>query len=296
MSGMTVPATIAASRPVSRPRRKETDWFLVGLWISLVLLAVLWIAPFFLIVLTSLKSEADIFGAGIFGLPKTLTAANYVQAWQKGNFSGAFVNSLLITVIKVPLGLLISAGGAYALAQMRLRGRETLFTLFLFGTMVPFQVLLAPLFALVHGLGLINTYVGVILPYIAFGVPYQIFVLRSFFRNVPKELSEAAMLDGASHLTIFLRIFLPISLPALAALVILDFVATWNEFAMALVILQDSGKWTLPLGLMGFQGQFASAYGQLTAAITMTVFPACIVYLIFQRYFVGGLTAGAVKE
>lgn len=113
---------------------------------------------------------------------------------------------------------------------------------------------------------------------------------------MPKELSEAARIDGASHFTIFRRIFLPVSLPALSALFILDFVATWNEFAMALVILQDPQKWTLPLGLMAFQSQFQRDYGQLNAAIVMTVLPAAIVYLMFQRYFVAGLTTGAVKE
>ena len=166
----------------------------------------------------------------------------------------------------------------------------------LLGTMIPFQVLLAPLFTMVNRLGLIDTYAGIILPYIAFGVPYQVFVLYGFFRQLPKEMSEAARIDGASHVVIFFRLFLPLSLPALSALVILDFVSTWNEFAMALVLLQDSSKWTLPLGLMAFQGQFSAAYGPLNAAIIMTILPATIVYLIFQRFFVGGLTLGAVKE
>jgi len=285
----------ATARPRRSPRR-QPDWFLLGLWIALVLVALVWIAPFVFILFTSFKSENEIYGSGVYALPQHLGLANYRSAWARGHFDTTFVNSVLITVVKVPLGLLISAAAAYALAQIRLRGRELIFMLILVGTMIPFQVLLAPLFSLVNRLGLINSYVGVILPYIAFGVPYQVFVLRGFFRQVPRELTEAAMLDGASHLTIFCRIFLPISLPALAALLILDFVSTWNEFAMALVILQDSGRWTLPLGLMSFQGQFASAYGPLNAAIVMTVLPAAIVYLIFQRYFVSGLTAGAVKE
>ena len=281
---------------MSRRPRRPPDWFLVGLWIVLVAFALLWVAPFVFILLTSLKTEAEIYGSTVFALPKTAAWSNYAHAWGRGNFAATFLNSVIITCIKVPLGLLVSAMAAYALAQMQIRGRNAIFLVILFGTMIPFQVLLAPLFSLVNSLGLINSYVGVILPYIAFGVPYQVFVLRGFFRHVPKELTEAALLDGASHVTIFWRIFLPLSLPALAALVILDFVATWNEFAMALVILQDSGKWTLPLGLMSFQGQFASAYGQLNAAIMMTVLPAVIVYLIFQRYFISGLTAGAVKE
>ncbi|TLU72240.1 carbohydrate ABC transporter permease [Lichenicoccus roseus] len=275
---------------------KRPDWFLVALWTILVIAAALWVAPFVFILLTSLKTEAEIYATTVFALPAHPAWSNYAQAWGRGNFAATFLNSVIITCIKVPLGLLLSAMAAYALAQMRIPGRNTVFLAILFGTMIPFQVLLAPLFSLVNSLGLINTYVGVILPYIAFGVPYQVFVLRGFFRHVPKEMTEAALLDGANHLTIFWRIFLPLSLPALAALVILDFVATWNEFAMALVILQDSGRWTLPLGLMSFQGQFASAYGQLNAAIVMTVLPAAIVYLIFQRYFIGGLTAGAVKE
>jgi raffinose/stachyose/melibiose transport system permease protein len=206
------------------------------------------------------------------------------------------VDSAIITFVKVPLGLLISAMAAYALSRIKLFGGRVAFLLIVFGTMIPFQVMLAPLFTLVNSLGLINTYVGVILPYLAFGVPYQVFILHSFFKDVPKELSEAALIDGASHFTTFRRIFLPIALPVLAALLILDFVATWNEFAMALVILQDNSMWTLPLGLMSFQSQFSNDYGQLNAAIVMTVLPATIVYLIFQRYFISGLTSGAVKE
>lgn len=276
--------------------KRPVDWFLVALWAALVVVAVIWIAPFLFIVFTSLKSEADIYGGSVFAPPAHPAWSNYARAWQRGNFSTTLVNSVVITAIKVPLGILVSAGLAYALSQTKLRGRDTIFLVLLCGTMIPFQVLLAPLFTLVNGLGLTNTYLGAILPYIAFGIPYQVFVLRGFFRAIPGEMREAALVDGATPLAIFARIYLPLAAPALAALVILDFVATWNEFAMALVILQDQSRWTLPLGLMGFQGQFASAYGPLNAAIVMTVIPAILVYLIFQRYFVSGLMAGAVKE
>ena len=277
-------------------RRPPRDWVLVGLWISLVLLAVLWLAPFVFMVFTALKSDADINATAAYAPPTGLDWGNFTDAWVRGNFSTTLKNSVLITVVKVPLGILVSAMSAYALAQIRFRGNRLLFLLILLGTMIPFQVLLAPLFTMVNRLGLIDTYAGIILPYIAFGVPYQVFVLYGFFRQLPKEMSEAARIDGASHVVIFFRLFLPLSLPALSALVILDFVSTWNEFAMALVLLQDSSKWTLPLGLMAFQGQFSAAYGPLNAAIIMTILPATLVYLIFQRFFVGGLTLGAVKE
>jgi raffinose/stachyose/melibiose transport system permease protein len=279
-----------------QPGLDRIDPILVILWLILIAVAVTWIAPFVFIVFTSFKANSTVMGSSAFAPPTSLEWSNYFGAWARGRFSTTVFNSAVITIIKVPLGLFISAMAAYALSRIRLPAGRAIFLLVLFGTMLPFQVMLAPLFTLVNSFGLINTKVGVILPYLAFGVPYQVFILYGFFSEVPKELSEAALVDGASHFTIFRRIFLPISLPVLAALLILDFVATWNEFAMALVILQDNSTWTLPLGLMSFQSQFQSDYGQLNAAIVMTVLPATIVYLIFQRYFVSGLTSGAIKE
>ncbi|WP_455296907.1 carbohydrate ABC transporter permease [Brucella pituitosa] len=277
------------------PSKIQRDPVLIGLWISLFLIAIIWVAPFVFIVFTSLKTPAAVTSTGAFMPPVKWAWGNYSSAWNRGSFASSFFNSVIITAIKVPIGLLISAMAAYALAKIKLRFNKLLLLIVVFGTMIPFQVMLAPLFTLVNSFGLIDTYIGVILPYIAFGVPYQVFILHGFFKGIPKELSEAALIDGASHFTIFRRIFLPVCLPVLAALFILDFVSTWNEFAMALVLLQDQGMWTLPLGLMSFQGQFSSDYGQLNAAIVMTVLPATIVYLIFQRYFVSGLTSGAVK-
>ena len=279
----------------TKPLRLKRDPILIGLWIALILVAMIWVAPFVFIVFTSLKTPAAVTSTGAFMPPTELAFQNYADAWSRGNFASSFFNSVIITVIKVPLGLALSAMAAYALAKIKLKISKALLLLVVFGTMIPFQVMLAPLFTLVNSFGLIDTYPGVILPYIAFGVPYQVFILHGFFKGIPKELSEAALIDGATHFTIFRRIFLPVCLPVLAALLILDFVSTWNEFAMALVLLQDQHMWTLPLGLMSFQGQFSSNYGQLNAAIVMTVLPATIVYLMFQRYFVSGLTSGAVK-
>jgi raffinose/stachyose/melibiose transport system permease protein len=280
---------------VSAAAAMRRDPVLIGLWIALVIVAVIWIAPFVFILFTSLKTSGEVMGSGAFSPPLALETANYAEAWRRGRFDTTFFNSTVITLVKVPLGLIVSALAAYALAQMRVWWERAILLAITFGTMIPFQVMLAPIFTVVNGFGLIDTYPGVILPYIAFGVPYQVFILFGFFRAVPRELAEAALIDGAGHFAIFTRIFLPVSVPVLVALLILDFVATWNEFAMALVLLQDRNMWTLPLGLMSFQGQFSNDYGQLNASIVMTVLPAIIVYLIFQRYFVSGLTSGAVK-
>lgn len=285
----------AATAPFRQMGSDRVDPLLVTLWIVLIILALIWIAPAIFIVSTSLKSTQDVMGGSAFAPPTEFYWQNYASAWERGRFSTTFVNSVIVTFVKVPIGLAFSAMAAYALSRVRLPYGKGLLALFVFGTMLPFQVMLAPLFSVINGIGAINTFIGLWLPYIAFGVPYQVFILHGFFKEVPEELSEAAIVDGASHFTIFREVFLPISLPVLAALFILDFVATWNEFAMALVILLNNKNWTLPLALMGFQGEFGSDYGPLNAAIVTTVVPAVVVYLIFQRYFVGGLTAGAVK-
>jgi raffinose/stachyose/melibiose transport system permease protein len=276
-------------------RLRRTDPVLIGLWISLVLVAVLWIAPFVGITLTAFKTRPDLIRTGSFGLPTELAWQNFEVAWRRANLSTTAANSAIITITKVPIGLFVSSLAAYALSRMRFRWQKGLFLLFALGTMIPVQVALGPLFRLVLSFGLLNQYMGILLPYIAFGVPYQIFILRGFFRGIPSELDEAARMDGASHFAVYRRIILPLSTPVLAALFILDFVATWNEFPIALVILQRQEAWTIPLSLQAFQGQFGNNYTEMNAAVVMSILPVIIVYMLFQRYFVSGLVSGAVK-
>jgi raffinose/stachyose/melibiose transport system permease protein len=276
-------------------RLRKADPVMVGLWIALVIVSILWIAPFVFITLTAFKTRPDLIRTGSFGLPTTLAWENFASAWDRANLSTTAFNSALITFTKVPIGLFISTLAAYALSRMQFRWQQTLFLLFALGTMIPVQVALGPLFRLVLSMGLLNKYVGILLPYIAFGVPYQIFIMRGFFKNIPRELDEAARMDGASHFGVYLRIILPLATPVLAALFILDFVATWNEFPIALVILQRQEAWTIPLSLQAFQGQFGNNYTEMNAAIVMAILPVIIVYMLFQRYFVSGLVSGAVK-
>ena len=276
-------------------RLRKADPVIVGLWIALVIVALLWVAPFIFILLTAFKTRPDLLRTGAFGLPTSLAWENFATAWDRANLSVTALNSAVITFTKVPIGLFISALAAYALTRLRFRWQKGLFLLIAVGTMIPVQVALGPLFRLVLNLGLLNQYLGILFPYIAFGVPYQIFILRGFFASIPRELDEAAYMDGASHFDVFLRIILPVSTPALAALFILDFVATWNEFPMALVILQRQEAWTVPLSLQAFQGQFGNNYTEMNAAIVMAILPVIIDYMLFQRYFVSGLVAGAVK-
>jgi len=278
-----------------RARIAQSDPVKVALWITLLVVSLIWIAPVLFIFLTALKTRPDLIATGTFGLPTEIAWQNFPDAWEEANLSTTMVNSLIISFLKVPLGIFVSSLAAFALTRLRVPLGRVFLAVIIMGAMIPVQVALAPLFRLILGLGLLNQYVGILLPYIAFGVPFQVFLLTAFFKSVPRELDEAARIDGASSWGIYWRVIIPLSLPALAALFVLDFVATWNEFGIALVILQRQDMWTVPLSLQAFTGQFGNNYTELNAAIFMSIIPVIIVYLLLQRYFVAGLTTGAVK-
>ena len=278
-----------------RQRIARSDPVKVVLWITLLGIAIVWVTPVFFILLTALKSKPDLISTGAFGLPSEIAWENFTKAWDRGDLGTTIRNSVIISLIKVPLGIFISSLAAFALTRLRVPWGKAILAVIVMGAMIPVQVALAPLFRLVLDLGLINQYAGILLPYIAFGVPFQVFLMTAYFKGIPRELDEAARMDGASAWGIYWRVILPLSLPVLAALFVLDFVATWNEFAMALVILQRQDMWTVPLSLQNFKGQFGNNYVEMNAAIFMSIIPVMVVYLLLQRYFVSGLTAGAVK-
>ena len=276
-------------------RRRPRDWPGIALWIALVISSIAWALPFFFMVLTSLKSKADVTRSASWALPHTWMWSNYTDAIDTGNLWVTAGNSLLIAVVKVPLGLLLAAATAFALGRLRFHRHKVVLAVFAIGSMVPIQVGLGSLFSTMLRLNLLDSRIGLILPYLAFGIPYQVFMLYGFFRAIPDEIEESARMDGASTFRVFWQICLPLARPALAALFILDFVATWNEYAMATTLLQSQTNWTIPLAVQGFSSQHSTDYGQLNAFIIMSAVPVLIVYLMFQRYFVQGAFAGAVK-
>jgi raffinose/stachyose/melibiose transport system permease protein len=266
------------------------------LLIFLSLMALVWLVPFVTIVVTSVRSQGDLISNGIFALPKEIVWANFWRAWNIGHFSIYFRNSLVLILIKVPLGILIASLAAYPLAKMRFRFDSTIFTLFLVGLAIPVHVTLTPLLVMLKQLGIAGHLSALLPPYVVFGLPFQIFVMRGFFRTIPSELLEAARLDGASEFGVFWRIMLPLSLPSLAALFIIDALATWNELLIALVLISADAWRTVPVGLLHFQGQFSSRYTELMAGVLISILPILFIYVFLQRYMVSGLTAGAIKE
>ena len=260
---------------------------------ALVFVALLWFTPVFTLILTALKDAGDFAVNGAFSLPKSIRWANFGEAWETG-VKNYFWNSVIVTCFKVPAGIVLESMAAFALTHMHFKWADRVFTYILVGLIVPMQMTLVPLTLLMNALNLIDTLAGLTILYIGFGVPFGVLVMRGFFRTVPTAIIEAARIDGCSWFRIFYRIALPLALPAVVSLCILDGVATWNEFILAQIFLRSDENRTLPLGLVQFYTQFSTQYNQLAAAVLISVVPVVLVFLFFQRYFVAGM-GGAVK-
>lgn len=287
-----VPEVQVGEEPQLRPPKGKGG---IPLTIVLAVVAIVWIAPLALLVITSIRPLADFVANGPLSWPKEFTWGNFTDAWGIGNFSSTYRNSLILALLKVPLNVFLSAMLAFALSKLRIRfARIIMFSVFL-GLTIPIYITLVPNFILLRSVGMTDSLVGLTGPYLAFGIPFGVLVLQSFFRQVPDEIIEAAKIDGAGNWRIFLTIMLPLSTPALVTVAILDGVATWNELLMALIFLSSEESKTVPVGLLNFQGQFANNNTGLAAGILIAVVPIIIAYLLLQRWIVGGLTAGATK-
>jgi len=277
------------SRNPLRPGKSKTVIFFA----ALILATLLWLAPVITLILTALKDAGDFAVNGAFSLPKFIRWANFSEAWETG-VKNYFWNSVIVTGFKVPIGIVLESMAAFALSHMHFKWADRVFTYILIGLIVPTQMTLVPLTLLMNALNLIDTLTGLTILYIGFGVPFGVLVMRGFFRTLPVAIIEAARIDGCSWFKIFYRIALPLALPAVVSLCILDGVATWNEFILAQIFLRSDELRTLPLGLVQFSTQFSTQYDQLAAAVLISVAPIVLVFLFFQRYFVAGM-GGAVK-
>ena len=277
--------------PAGRPKPKGG----VTATVILSIAAVIWISPLVLLLITSVRPLADFIASGPLTWPNEVTWANFTEAWNIGNFATTYRNSAILLALKVPIGVLLSAMLAFALSKLRIRFRRTIMFAVFLGLTIPIYITIVPVFIMLRSMGITDNLLGLVGPYLAFGIPFQVLVLQSFFRQLPDELIEAAKIDGASEWRIFFRLILPLSLPALVTVAILDAVATWNEFLFALIVLNSDASKTIPVGLLNFQGQFANNNTGLAAGILIAVVPILLAYVVLQRWIVGGLTAGATK-
>lgn len=264
----------------------------VLLYAALTVTALLWLAPLFWTVSTSFKPEADIL-TSVALIPEHPTLEHYARVIQKAQVGRWFLNSAIVTLITTSLVLAVDAMAGYAFARIQFPGRNVLFVLVISTMMVPQQVLLVPLYVLLVKLGLLNTYAGLAFPRV--GLALGVFLLRQFFMGLPKELDEAARLDGCSRWGMFWRISLPLARPAMAALAIFTFLGSWNDFLWPLVATTKERMFTLTVGLANFAGTFQTEYGALMAAACMASLPMLVVFLLLQRQFVQGITLTGIK-
>lgn len=278
----------------TRSLAAQRAWGYVPRYIISVIVALLVLIPLVTAALGGFKTSGELQNHP-FELPNVWRVENYTSILTGKSFWGQILNSTIVMVATVVLILLLSSMAAFIFARVKFPGREIIFNFFLLGTLFPLTVAVLPLYITLRQTQLLDNLLGIILPQVAFSLPVAIFILRGFFRSIPTELEDAAYIDGCSTLGFYWRILLPLSRPALATVGVLNLVGSWNNFLLPLLVLNKEELWTLPLGVMQFQGQFGSDWAAIMAFVTLSMVPAVIFYFLAERQLVAGLTAGAVK-
>ena len=288
-----------AAPPTPGPRQRtraqkigRVQWAVIFVWVG----AILWLFPLFGAVLTSLRTQEDISSNGFWSVPSTLTLSNYAEAWVQGGIGDYLGNSFIITIPALVFMLLLSSLSAYAIIRFRrFRYSRFFYFLFLAGMLLPFQILMLPVFRLSNQLGVYDTYWALILFHTAFQLGFCTFVLSNFMRTIPVSLFESAVIDGANEFTIWWRIGLPLIVPALAALATLEFTWVFNDYLWALVLVSRDELKPVTTGLSTLMGQYINNWPLIVAGSLLATVPTLIVFFGLQRYFIGGLTMGATK-
>lgn len=262
-------------------------------YVLLVAMTAIVLVPFLGIILAALH-PADSQVGGL-SLPPRFSWENFAIAWDQANFDNLVGSSVLIAVCVVPLALVLATLAAYGLQVLKAPGARFITPAFVFGLTIPVELVVVALYFNLRDIGLSNSYIGVILAETALFMPFGIYWMQTHFSTVPLELVEAGRIDGARDLTVLLRVLLPVSWPAITTLAVLYFMWSWNQFLLVLVLMQDPDKRTAPAGLGYFVGQYSTNIPLLSAASIIVIAPIVIIYLIFQRNFVAGITQGAIK-
>ena len=275
--------------------KKRARLMTTSRFVTLCVFSLVMVLPFLYMVSTSFKKYTYLFESPPQFIPKEPTLQNYVQAWTAGHFSQYFFNSLFVTSVTTVFTVVFASMAAFAFAKYVFFGKKVLFILLLMGLVVPGIVLIIPQFIIAKHLHLIDSFAGLILFYIGMNFALDTFLLRGFMEDIPRELDDAMKVDGASAWTRFARLYVPLSRPALATVTLFSFLATWDEFAWAITLINSQDKRTLPIAIALFHGQHATSWGLVFAASLIALVPIIIVFLITQKHFIEGLSTGAVK-
>lgn len=264
------------------------------IYLFLILVSIIYIVPLVWVFMVSFKTNAEIFTSP-FALPESFYLDNFTFAWTAGKLGIATLNSFVVCAVTLIISMVIGSMAAFAIGRLRWKLAKPCMTYFLIGMMIPVHCVMIPLFTRFARMGLSNSLVGLMIPYITFSLPVTIFIMTGFFESMPNELIESACIDGASIYKTFFRIALPLSRTGLFVTGLMTFVANWNELLLAMVFISDDTRKTLPVSLSKFVGPYNTNYSQMFAAIIIAIIPTVVVYCIFSNQIVDGLTAGAVK-
>ena len=275
-------------------RDLSTNFYSIVKWIIIISFVFYAIFPFLWLVLASLKTNAELLDDP-FKLPKVFQFKNYTDAIEAAGLGRLIINSLVISTSATFLNILFSSMVAFAIARHTFWGRNVLFLTISAGILVPLNALIIPYFAIINYLNLYDTRTGLILVYCAIGLPVSTFILTEFFKSIPKEIEEAAYLDGCSFVSRYFRIMLPLALPGLATAGTFQFILCWNEFIYAMLLTSSTDIRTIQFGISYFTNQFFSDYVGMFAAVVVSILPSITVFILFQEKVISGLTAGSVK-
>ncbi len=264
-------------------------------YLGLTALTLLWLVPIFAALITSFRTMDDISINGFWSIPGVLTFRNFERAWIDAHVSKYLLNSFIITIPSLFGMMFLSSMSAYALARFKFKGNLFFYFMYVAGTLLPFQILLLPVFRLTNALGLYNTYGALILIHTAFQLGFCTFVLRNFMRTVPSEILDAARVDGCNEFRIYWQIMLPLTLPALAALATLEFTWVFNDYLWAIILVQSDSLRPVTAGLATLRGQYNTDWPVITAGALLATLPTLFVFVFLQRYFIQGLTLGSGK-
>lgn len=251
--------------------------------------------PLLWLLLYSLKTNEEILSGSFFSLPKSPMWQNYQQAYELGSYPKYLTNSLLVTGATMLCVILLSSMVAYAISRFRWKYGGLVMTVFLMGMMIPMQATLLPLMVIFKNMGILNTHLSLILPYIAFSTPISVFILSGFMKSIPHEIEESAYIDGASIYRIFRSIILPVSVPPMMTVCILTFISIWNEYILAATFISSERLKTLPFGVYTFVSQYSVNYGNIGAFLVMGALPVILIYFFLSGQITKGMVAGAVK-
>lgn len=252
--------------------------------------------PFLFVLFSSVKTDNQAIASNPFGLPSSIIFDNYVNAWVNAKISTFFFNSLYIGVLSACLSIFFAAMLAFAVTRMRYnRISAIVFQLILLGMLIPNNSLLLPIYGMMRNLNVLDTHMALILPYVANAIPFSVIILAAFMRSIPGEIEEAAVMDGLSSAGMFFKVMLPLTVPAIVTVFIINFLGNWNEFLLANYFLSSEELRTLPVGMVGFRDAYNTNYAQMSAGIVFSVLPVMIIYAVLQEKIIEGVTAGSVK-